>query len=253
MKWIDASGNTISTKTMVTTVVTGSTPTSYTAIYEGSSICTAIVKSSGATTLCQGESVTLTSNSGVSYIWKNGNKQVATTAICPISASGAYTVEVVDANGCKATSDTTYIKFRENTKWYADFDSDSKGDPYDTKSACDKPVNYVADNLDLCPSDGNKFIPGNCGCGKPQNTCLTNTEVDLSNKSVLAYPNPFQGEMMLSDDENFSYRILDLSGQALEHGQVNRIGAVGGYLHAGVYLLEISQEAKVKRLKISKF
>jgi large repetitive protein len=54
----------------------------------------------GATTFCQGGSVTLTASSGVSYLWSNG----ATTQAITATSSGSYTVTVTNANGCSTTS-----------------------------------------------------------------------------------------------------------------------------------------------------
>jgi hypothetical protein len=45
------------------------------------------------------------------------------------------------------------------TKWYADADGDGFGDPNATKSACDQPENYVADNTD-CDDDESSIFPG---------------------------------------------------------------------------------------------
>ncbi|MFM7644804.1 MAG: beta strand repeat-containing protein [Sphingomonadales bacterium] len=54
----------------------------------------------GATTFCQGGSVTLTANTGASYLWSNG----ATTQSISATSSGSYTVTVTNASGCSTTS-----------------------------------------------------------------------------------------------------------------------------------------------------
>lgn len=60
----------------------------------------------GSTTLCTGDSVTLTATAGFSnYLWSNG----ATTASITTSTAGNYTVTVTDANGCAASSLTEVI------------------------------------------------------------------------------------------------------------------------------------------------
>jgi hypothetical protein len=53
----------------------------------------------GATTFCQGASVTLTASSAGSYLWSNG----ATTQTIVATTPGNYTVQV-SSNGCSATS-----------------------------------------------------------------------------------------------------------------------------------------------------
>lgn len=58
------------------------------------------VVSANNTAICQGASATLTSTSAASYLWSNG----ATTPSISVSTAGNYTVSIVDANGCSATS-----------------------------------------------------------------------------------------------------------------------------------------------------
>jgi xyloglucan-specific exo-beta-1,4-glucanase len=69
--------------------------------------CTATITANGATTFCQGGSVTLTASAGSTYKWMNGTEAAGTTQAITVNSAGSYTVEVTHANGCKATSDTT--------------------------------------------------------------------------------------------------------------------------------------------------
>ncbi|WP_291402552.1 T9SS type A sorting domain-containing protein [Daejeonella sp.] len=55
----------------------------------------------GPTSLCQGESVTLISSSGKSYLWSTGE----TTQSIKVSSSGKYTVKMTNENGCSNTSE----------------------------------------------------------------------------------------------------------------------------------------------------
>jgi len=57
----------------------------------------------GNTTICEGETVTLTANGGVSYLWNNGS----TNNNISVSQSGVYTVTTTNAEGCSATADVT--------------------------------------------------------------------------------------------------------------------------------------------------
>ena len=59
----------------------------------------------GSTTICQGDSVTLTSSSPTGNMWSNGMNSQSIEA----TTAGGYTVTVTDGNGCSATSDTTTI------------------------------------------------------------------------------------------------------------------------------------------------
>lgn len=58
------------------------------------------VTANGSLNLCQGASLTLTSSTGVSYMWSTGD----TTQSITVSTGGNYTVTVTDANGCSISS-----------------------------------------------------------------------------------------------------------------------------------------------------
>ena len=63
------------------------------------------ISAGGPTTFCSGNSVTLTSNTGSSYLWSNG----ATTPSISANTSGVYSVTVTGPNGCSSTSSTTNV------------------------------------------------------------------------------------------------------------------------------------------------
>src|ERR1035437_94944 len=64
---------------------------------------TASITPSGATTFCQGNSITLTANSGNTYIWSNN----ATTQNIIVNQSGSYTVAVSSTCGSSTSSPVT--------------------------------------------------------------------------------------------------------------------------------------------------
>jgi hypothetical protein len=64
----------------------------------------AAVTAGGATSFCQGGSVTLTAASAGSYLWSNG----ANTQSITVAAGGSYSVNV-STNGCSATSTPTVV------------------------------------------------------------------------------------------------------------------------------------------------
>ena len=250
-KWNNNAGTSIA-NTYITKVTSGTTASNYTAIYQGATTCSAAIVVTGSTNICQGESVNFVSSTGVSYVWKNGSTQVGTGASYKATTSGSYTVEVTDKNACKATSLATTVAVAPSSKWYADSDADDKGDPLTVKTACDKPVGYVADNSDLCSSDANKVAPGNCGCGNIENLCTLNLEENDFEGVTQVYPNPFHTELNIQDKGIFNYRILDLAGHEFELGKISHKGKVGAYLIPGMYVLEITKGNKTKRVKISK-
>ena len=58
---------------------------------------------SGNTSVCEGQSTTLTANGGNSYVWSNGS----TNNNISVSQSGIYTVIATNAEGCSATANVT--------------------------------------------------------------------------------------------------------------------------------------------------
>ena len=57
----------------------------------------------GNTTICEGETTTLTANGGVSYLWSDASTSNSTT----VSQSGIYTVTATNAQGCSAPASVT--------------------------------------------------------------------------------------------------------------------------------------------------
>lgn len=78
----------------------------------------ATITPDGATTFCEGGSVTLTANDAESYEWSNG----ATTNSIVADANGDFYVTITDANGCLNTSST--ISITENANPIAGISAD---------------------------------------------------------------------------------------------------------------------------------
>ena len=57
---------------------------------------------SGNTSICQGETTTLTANGGISYLWSNNSTNVSIA----VGTAGTYTVTATNAQGCTATAST---------------------------------------------------------------------------------------------------------------------------------------------------
>ena len=63
------------------------------------------ISASGAKTLCQGDSVTLSATAANAYLWNTG----ATTQAIKVKASGSFSVKITDNNACSNTSASTSI------------------------------------------------------------------------------------------------------------------------------------------------
>jgi hypothetical protein len=71
---------------------------------------TASISASGATTFCEGGSVTLTASAGASYLWSTG----ATSPSIDVTQSGIYSVTVTNESGCSTTSSPTTVTVNAN-------------------------------------------------------------------------------------------------------------------------------------------
>jgi hypothetical protein len=70
----------------------------------------AAITPSGSTTFCQGNSVTLTSNTASSYLWSNSSAAQSIN----VTSSGNYVVTVTDANNCSSASPATTVTVNPN-------------------------------------------------------------------------------------------------------------------------------------------
>ena len=73
---------------------------------------TATITTTGNTTFCQGNSVTLNANTGtgLSYQWKNNGSNISgTNSSYTASSSGSYTVQVTNSSGCASISNPTIV------------------------------------------------------------------------------------------------------------------------------------------------
>jgi murein DD-endopeptidase MepM/ murein hydrolase activator NlpD len=65
----------------------------------------ATITASGATTFCEGDSVTLTASAASFYLWSTG----ATTQSIIVKTAGDYWVKITNSSGCSATSPVTSV------------------------------------------------------------------------------------------------------------------------------------------------
>jgi gliding motility-associated-like protein len=86
---------------VVVTSSAGCSATATAVIVTVNALPLAAISTIGATTFCQGESVTLMATPGTSYLWSGSG---ATTQSISATTSGNYTVTVTNAAGCSVTS-----------------------------------------------------------------------------------------------------------------------------------------------------
>jgi hypothetical protein len=87
------------------TDVKGCSATASAILTSTSSVPSGVVTASGPTTICMGDSVTLTASPADSYSWSNG----LTAQSIVVKASGSYTVTVTNAGACSNVSPATSV------------------------------------------------------------------------------------------------------------------------------------------------
>ncbi len=93
---VNSTGSYIVTVTDANGCTNASTPVSVTV----NPLPTAIATANGNTSFCTGDSVVICASGGTSYLWNN-----ASTSNCiVVFASGAFSVQATDANGCTSTA-----------------------------------------------------------------------------------------------------------------------------------------------------
>ena len=96
VNWIDNAQ--AGTYTVTATTIAGCSATSPSFVVNQSPAVT--ITPSGITTLCTGDTVTLTSNAASNNLWSTGD----TTTSITVTTSGSYSVSVTNSNGCSTTS-----------------------------------------------------------------------------------------------------------------------------------------------------
>ena len=273
------------TYTVEVTNVAGCKATSATTQITVNALPTATI-TTPSTSLCTGGSVVLTASTGASYKWFNGTTQVAPSSTYTATTAGVYTVEVTNSAGCKATSAITQIFITPTITWYADVDNDGIGDANNTVNACVKPNGYVATSGDTCPTDPNKIVPSNCGCGNTETSCLDctgtpngtafldNCKICVSGKTgntaclstatingttanITVIPQPFDlnTTIQLGNQGNIqSITIISASGaiaKTIQEVNTNEI-TLGEDLASGLYSVIIQSEKGIVVTKIVK-
>lgn len=218
------------------------------------------ISASGATTFCEGDSVTLTAVAGMSsYLWSNG----ATTQSVNVYNSGIYNVILTNNNNCTDTSLTVSV----HAEAYPTIPTITQNGNTLMSSANTGNQWYM--NGILIPNAiGNTYtatqngsyaviVTNQYGCSSISMGILLGTENIDFLQTLNISPNPTQNELLVSfektDNNSLQIYLYNELGQILSKEVLSDVGKMVhkidvSHLPTGIYMLSIMQENK----KISK-
>jgi hypothetical protein len=164
------------------------------------------VVSSGSTTLCQGESVTLTCTPASSYFWSNGSLNQSII----VNQSGSYSVNVTGSNGCSNTSSPTVVVVNPNT----------------SSSLNQNAVNSFTLNGQTYSQSGTytQVIPNLYGCDSTitLNLTISSSSLHVNSANFSVYPNPTFDKITVNAffDSKQAFSIIDGVGRILFSGEL---------------------------------
>ena len=172
---------------------------------------------------------------------------------------------VATSDDCDDTDDT----IGEATVWYEDTDGDGLGDASSSMTACEQPEGYVTASGDECPADGDKTVPGDCGCGVTEDSCLdcegvangnaiedvcgtctggttglvpvtdpdaciTGSSETLDMDAMSIYPNPTSGVVNIT--QSTTWELYSAHGQLIKEGNTDAVDLSNQA--SGIYILK---------------
>lgn len=208
------------------------------------------------------QSLTLTANGAVSYVW-NAASSLSCTACAATTASPAtttsYTVTGTNEYGCTASATQSICVIDAR-------DFDKKGNPNGKVLICHippgNPANY--NTLSISPNAvpahlAHGDVLGSCGavCGSSK---MSEPEtIVISDLMVKVYPNPFTNQFQVKinsiSDETVEVKVFDVLGQLIDAkaGLANQSDyTFGNNLIPGIYMVEIKQGDSKEVIRVVK-
>lgn len=242
------------------------------------SASTPTVSASGATTFCNGGSVTLTASSGSAYLWSNG----ATTQSILVTTGGNYNVRVTQTGGCSSQSGSTAVTVNPTATF-----SISVSGPlsfcnggsvnFNVSSPNAQAFVWYRNNVEQYTGLNPVFTAttagvykmraqlGQCGIFSIPYTvtvpCREGEQV-ASEGGFTVYPNPFYTyttfAFELAQSEEVSIRLYDATGKlidvimdrSLQSPGETRVDYATNNLPGGMYIAEIVAGSFTKRIRL---
>lgn len=257
--WSDNStGNTLSatasgTFSVVTTDNNGCTATSNSITTSVSNAPTPTISANGATSFCDGDTVTLTSTLGDTYLWSNN----ATTQSINVTTSGTYSVSVTNANACNGAGTSNSITVTVTPQPVAGFTQNATGATVAFTNSTTNATSYnwtfgdggssTSQNPSHTYTTNGTFTitlaasNGNCSDVSTSTVTITGVgvqEIVRTIENIRLFPNPNNGnatlEISTSNVSDAVISIVDVTGRTLT--------ALNKELASGVNFISINTE-----------
>ncbi len=261
----------------------GCTATSATVPVVVSAVPAATITASGATSLCQGASVTLTANAGngYKYAWSTN----ASTQAIAVSSAGSYVVTVTSSAGC--TKASAAKKVTVTALPAASISTKGSICSEGTEVITEKKIGSdtylwstgaTTNIIDVTAAGNYTVTVYGAKCSAEASvavTCITGPEQvnDKTDNGSLAgagvaentglqaeiYPNPYGTEFHLkiqsSNSDKIGIRVFDINGSLVEERPGVAYGAeilLGANYVCGVYVVQVMQGENSKQLRVLK-
>lgn len=223
-----------------------------------------ITATSTATTVCEGDLITLSGAGGISYTWDNGVTDG--TAFAP-AATAAYTVTGTDANGCTNTDVITVLVNPLPTVTMTTVTPLCVyNDPFDLQVGSPAGGTYSGTGV-----TAGQFDPSAAGVGTHTvtysytdgngctNTATSDITVDacsglgeIEELFLNVYPNPTNGNVQLKTNLSgtLNIKVVDLTGKILI--ETNDVQLDLSELSTGKYIVQLSNDQSILRTSVVK-
>jgi predicted RNase H-like HicB family nuclease len=216
-----------------------------------------IISTSGATTFCEGGSVTLTSSTGTTYLWSNGE----TTSSIEVDADGTFTVIITNIDGCTSpSSSTTTVTVDEMpvatvTELNNVITANQTGASYQWINCNgNQPISGATGASFTPTANGSYAVIVSSGTCSDTSNCVTISTIGLEEKELITlglHPNPgFDVVKVTSNSEIQQVEIFAATGELIriEKQAVFDIRE----LSMGIYLVKVTTNEGIGTIRMVK-
>jgi hypothetical protein len=210
-----------------------------------------------ATSVCQGNQVTLTGSGATSYTWDNG---VTNGVAFAPSATTTYTVTGTDANGC---SNTAQITISVNPLPNVTVSNNSNTLTVNQAGATYQWIDCNNNNAPISGATNQSFTPttsGSYAVVVTLNGCIdtsacqtvTIAGIDtaaLSKQVFSIYPNPNRGNFTILSTKGGVFELIDVTGKVIHTYTItNTQQTVNENIPAGMYFVREKESGTIQKL-----